>query len=80
MCLGVPGKIVWVGEDKAGVDFGDVVVEAATHIVDKDELAVGDFVIVHCGYILEKLDIKEAEETLKLFSEFYKKEVTDESA
>ena len=67
MCLGIPGKIVWLKEDRAGVDFGEVVVEAGTQIVD--DLSVGDFVLVHSGYILEKLDVEEAGKTLALFDE-----------
>ena len=61
MCLGIPGKVVWLKDEMAGVDFGEVVVEAGTHIIDIDDLAVGDFVLVHSGYILEKLDVEEAE-------------------
>ncbi|MBN1759691.1 MAG: HypC/HybG/HupF family hydrogenase formation chaperone [Chitinispirillaceae bacterium] len=67
MCLGIPGKVVWLREDRAGVDFGDVVVEAGTHIVE--DLSVGDFVLVHSGYILEKLDLEEAKKTLAIFDE-----------
>ena len=67
MCLGIPGKIVWLKDDLAGVDFGDVVVEAGTHIVDG--LSIGDFVLVHSGYILEKLDLEEAQKTLAIFDE-----------
>lgn len=67
MCLGIPGKVVWVKEDKAGVDFGEVVVEAGTHIVEG--IAVGDYVLVHSGFILEKMDMDEAQKTLDLFSD-----------
>jgi len=65
MCLGIPGKVVWVKEDIAGVDFGEVVVEAGTHIVE--DVAVGDYVLVHSGFILEKMDMDEAQKTLDLF-------------
>ena len=34
-----------------------------------DEVAVGDYVIVHVGYALERLNVAEAEETLRLFAE-----------
>ena len=67
MCLGIPGKVVWLKEDRAGVDFGEVVVEAGTHLVD--DCAVGDFVLVHSGYILEKLDLDEAKKTIEIFNE-----------
>ncbi len=67
MCLGIPGKVVWLKENKAGVDFGEVVVEAGTHIVQ--DIAVGDYVLVHSGYVLEKLDLDEAKKTLELFDD-----------
>jgi hydrogenase expression/formation protein HypC len=67
MCLAIPGKVVWLKENKAGVDFGDVVVEAGTHIVQ--DVAVGDYVLVHSGYVLEKLDLDEAKKTLELFDD-----------
>jgi hydrogenase expression/formation protein HypC len=67
MCLGIPGKIVWLKDDMAGVDFGEVVVEAGTHIVE--DLSVGDYVLVHSGYILEKLDLDEAKKTIALFDD-----------
>lgn len=67
MCLGIPGKVVWIDGQRAGVDFGDVVCEAGTHLVE--ELETGDYVLVHSGYILEKMDLAEAEQTLALFKQ-----------
>ena len=67
MCLAIPGKVIWLKDEKAGVDFGGVVVEAGTHIIEN--LAVGDYVLVHSGYVLEKLDIDEAKKTLDIFEE-----------
>ena len=61
MCLGIPGKVVWIKEMKAGVDFGEVVCEAATHLVE--DLEIGDlfwFTQVYPG----KMDMDEAEQTL----------------
>lgn len=67
MCLGIPGKVIRISNDMAVVDFNGVVVEAATHLVDN--LLVGDFVLVHSGIIIEKLDMDEARKTLDLFDE-----------
>jgi hydrogenase expression/formation protein HypC len=64
MCLAVPGKIVSVtgGDDPlmrmAKVDFGGVVKEVSLAYVP--EAAVGDYVIVHVGFALNKLDEQEA--------------------
>jgi hydrogenase expression/formation protein HypC len=63
MCLAVPGKIISVsGEtplERAGrIDFGGIVKEASLAYVP--EAAVGDYVIVHVGFALSRLDEDEA--------------------
>ena len=68
MCLAFPAKVVEVyGNETALVDFGGVrkLVSAAL----LEEVAVGDYVIVHVGFALSKLDIEEAERTLQIFAE-----------
>jgi hydrogenase expression/formation protein HypC len=67
MCLSVPGKVTALYEDTADVEISGVVYRAGTHLVDQIE--VGDYVLVHSGYILEKLHPEEAEKTLHLFEE-----------
>lgn len=67
MCLGIPGKVVWITGERAGVDFGARTIEAGTHLVEN--LVVGEYVLVHSGYILERLDIEDALETLKIFEQ-----------
>ena len=71
MCLGIPGRITEI-RDEAGlamgkVDFGGVRKDACLAYLP--EIAVGDYVIVHVGYALNKLDPDEAEKTLQLFAE-----------
>jgi len=73
MCLGIPGKVVWIKGQKAGVDMDDVVFEASTHVID--DLKIGDYVLVHSGFILEKLDKQDALETLALFKELYSQDM-----
>ena len=63
MCLAVPGKIVGItGEDpleRVGrIDFGGVFKEASLAYVP--EAAVGDYVIVHVGFALSRVDEEEA--------------------
>ena len=69
MCLGIPGRIVEVRRD-AGlpmgvVDFGGVRRDACLAYV-ADEVALGDYVIVHVGFALSKVDEEEAERTLEI--------------
>ena len=72
MCLGVPGKIVSVaGGDallRAGrVSFGGVVREVSLAFVP--EAGLGDYVIVHAGFAISKLDEREAERVFAYLQE-----------
>jgi hydrogenase expression/formation protein HypC len=69
MCLAVPGKVltVWEKDDTpmAQVDFGGVTKEVCLAYVP--ETAVSDYVIVHVGFALQRLDEQSALDTLDLF-------------
>ena len=69
MCLGVPGKVLTIREDRgtrmATVDFGGVTKDICLAYLP--EAKVGDYTIVHVGFALTKLDEKSALETLELF-------------
>ncbi|MEX2706254.1 MAG: HypC/HybG/HupF family hydrogenase formation chaperone [Candidatus Freyarchaeota archaeon] len=68
MCLAIPAKVLEIRGEKAVVDFGGVKREAWITLVD--DVKVGDYLIIHTGYAIQRLDKKDAEETLKLFREF----------
>ncbi len=69
MCLALPAQIVAIdpvnGMATASVD--NVKVEVSLAMVD--EIAIGDYVLVHVGYALHKIDEDEALKTLALFAE-----------
>jgi hydrogenase expression/formation protein HypC len=68
MCLAIPVRVVELREgDQAMVDVGGVRKEISLALVDG--IAVGDYVILHVGYAIQKLDPEEAEKTLALFAE-----------
>ena len=67
MCLGIPGIIKSIDGDQAVVAIGEVTYKAGLHLVN--DVQVGDYVLLHCGYVLEKLEKEDALETLKLFRE-----------
>ncbi len=71
MCLALPVQVIEVGCGSAGdnamVDLGGVKKEISLALLD--DVKVGDYVILHVGYALSKLDPEEAERTLALFSE-----------
>lgn len=67
MCLAIPAKVLEVNGDVAKVDFGQGVArEVNIMLVDAK---VGEYVLVHAGYAIEKLDKKAAEESLKTWRE-----------
>lgn len=69
MCLAVPARITHVCDDTAiaKVEVGGVVKEVSLALID--DVEVGDYVIVHVGFALSRLDPEEAEQTLSLFAE-----------
>lgn len=66
MCLAIPGKVVSIVGDQADIDFGGVIRNANIAMVEAD---VGDWVIIHAGFAIEKLDEDEAQKTLELWRE-----------
>lgn len=68
MCLGIPGRVVEVHRDvglpMGLVDFGGVSREVCLAYV-ADEVSVGDYVIVHVGFALSRVDEEEAHRTLE---------------
>ena len=67
MCLGVPAKILKTGDGTAVVELGGVRREISVMLVD--DASVGEWVIVHAGFAIEKLSEEEAAVTLALFRE-----------
>jgi len=69
MCVAVPGEILNLNTDggTAEVDFGGTCRTVSLALVE--DPVVGDFVIVHAGFAMHKVDPEEARETLALFRE-----------
>ncbi|MDO9103090.1 MAG: HypC/HybG/HupF family hydrogenase formation chaperone [Candidatus Nitrotoga sp.] len=68
MCLAIPARIEQlIAEDSAIINLGGMRKEVSLALVEN--IAVGDYVIVHAGYALQKLDQEEAAHTLAMFAE-----------
>jgi len=66
MCLAIPVQVKEILEnDQAIVDISGVKKNISLALVD--DVSVGDYVILHVGYALQKVDPEKAEQTLKLF-------------
>ena len=67
MCLSIPGKVIKIENDFAQVSVGGTIVKVGIQMVE--DVKEDDYVLVHAGFALHKIDEKEALETLKLFRE-----------
>ena len=68
MCLAIPACVEQlIAGDSAIVNLGGVRKEISLALVE--DVAVGDYVIVHVGFALQKLDPEEAAQTLAMFAE-----------
>ena len=68
MCLAIPVRVVEILPDEmARVSLDGVVKTVSTALVE--DLAVGDYVVLHVGYALAKIDPEEAERTLELLAQ-----------
>lgn len=65
MCLAIPAKVVSLrDQDTATIELGGVRKDISLALVD--DVHVGDYVIVHVGFALARLDAQEAEQTLAM--------------
>jgi hydrogenase expression/formation protein HypC len=72
MCLGIPGKIIAIVDEAnriAKVDVGGAKRNISIVLLEPGEVAVGDWVLIHVGLAISKLDEQEARETYRLLQE-----------
>jgi hydrogenase expression/formation protein HypC len=67
MCLSIPAKIVSINGSMAQVSSGGAIFSAGLHMIEN--VKIGDYILLHAGFAIQKIDEKEAEETLRLFEE-----------
>jgi len=65
MCLGVPMQVKEISGNVARCEIDGVKREASLMMLE--DVEVGDFVLIHAGFAIEKLDPDQAEETLAMF-------------
>ncbi len=71
MCLSIPSKVVEISEDKmmCRVDTFGVKREANLMMMGDDEVKVGDYVLLHIGFVMNKIDEKEALASIETYRE-----------
>ena len=70
MCLAIPAKVISVDGVRAKVSIEDV--EYTASLLLLDDVRPGDFIMLHAGFAIEKIDPDEAAETLYLLNEMGK--------
>ncbi|MEO8635529.1 MAG: HypC/HybG/HupF family hydrogenase formation chaperone [Gemmatimonadales bacterium] len=80
MCLGIPGRILDISDDRGllmgTVDFGGVRREVCLAYV-APEVSVGDYVVVHVGFAITRVDEAEARRTFEVLKEMSQLEELD---
>lgn len=82
MCLAIPSKVISIDKEKntAMLDTMGVRREASLDLMDlkDDELSVGEFVLLHIGFVISKIDEQSAMESLKIYDEIVREMENDE--
>ncbi|MCQ1538940.1 HypC/HybG/HupF family hydrogenase formation chaperone [Methanocalculus taiwanensis] len=69
MCIAVPAEVIEIRDGNIGlVDFGDLQHEVRLDLVD---VKVGEFVLVHVGFAIQRLSREEGLETREIFRQVY---------
>ncbi len=64
MCLGIPGKVLEIEKNVAKVDVGGLSRDISLDLCP--DVSVGEYVLIHTGFAIQKVDEQEAKETLDL--------------
>jgi hydrogenase expression/formation protein HypC len=64
MCLGIPGKVLKISGNSAKVDVGGFLREISIELCP--DVSIGEYVLIHTGFAIQRVNEKEAEETLEL--------------
>ena len=67
MCLAVPMKVIEIKDKEGIVELGGVKKQVNLELME--EVNIGDYLIVHAGFAIQRLDEEEAEKTLSLLKE-----------
>lgn len=70
MCLAIPMKVVELDGREAVAEAGGIRKKVRLDLID--DVGIGDFVLIHTGYAIEKLDPDEARETLELLRQVFR--------
>ncbi len=67
MCLSIPAKVIDIKDNMAEVSVGGTTFIAGLQLVEN--IDIGDYILLHAGFAIQKISIEEAEQTLELMRE-----------
>ena len=70
MCLSIPARVDKIEGNSAICTVGNSSYKASLELLTLEEVQVGDYVLIHTGFAIQKLDEEDAMETLKTFNDF----------
>ncbi|MBU1667566.1 HypC/HybG/HupF family hydrogenase formation chaperone [bacterium] len=75
MCLSIPSKVVKIDKEtnSATVDTMGVQRDASLDLMAEDDVQIGDYVLLHIGFVMNKIDKEDALESLKVYREIIEK-------
>ena len=75
MCLSIPSKVVKIDKERnvAVVDTMGVTREAGLELMEEGDGKIGDYVLLHIGFIMNKIDEEDALESLRVYNEILEK-------
>ncbi len=74
MCIGFPGKIIEIDDNRAIIEISGVTREIWLDLVP-EEVSIGDYVICHAGFAIHRIDNEAAQEKLSLFQDIIDNEL-----
>lgn len=67
MCLSIPAKVIEINGNMADVSVGGTIFKAGLQMVE--DVEVGDYILLHTGFAIQKISEDEALETIRLLNE-----------
>ncbi len=70
MCLSIPARVDSITDGMATCTVGKSSYETSLDLISHEEIKVGDYVLIHTGFAIQKIDTEEANQILDTFEEF----------
>ena len=70
MCLSIPARVDKIEGEQATCSVGTTTYNASLQLLENEDVKVGDYVLIHTGFAIQKLDAEEARMTLQTFADF----------